>query len=114
MKFNLKNRPSDDSALFVALDYYIEKGYIKTENLPLVLDLDFRSLLKEAESNRKKRLEWFEGFEKELRERILDFPESCQKCKNYNQQKMECRLLACPYIEEATEIFREILEDEWK
>jgi len=86
MKFNLKNRPKFEELEYSALTWAKVE---KTE-------------------------QWFEGFEKELRERILGFPESCQKCKNYNQQKMECRLLACPYIEEATKIFREILGVELK
>jgi len=84
MKFDLKNRPR----LFIQAENYADY-YFKAEK-------------------------WFEGFEKELRERILGFPESCQQCKNYNQQKMECRLLVCPYVEEATEIFREILGVELK
>jgi predicted Zn-ribbon and HTH transcriptional regulator len=35
------------------------------------------------------------------------FPNSCQACKNYNHQKLECRLSACPYSLKLKELLRE-------
>ena len=89
MKFNLENRP-------------------KLHGLKGSTHERFQQLFEQVEKTEG----WFSGFGKELRERILGFPENCQQCKNYNQQKMECRLLACPYITETAKIFREILGDE--